>query len=215
MKHTVRRLAGASLASAGAALAAVILAGPMANAEQVSMTADQVSAPHLEVIETPNVASPPPNTPGETSGSGAQVPGGVSRPGQWHAPAHPPRFTPSPTPPEETTPPPETTPPAPPETTPPAPPETTPPEVPPTTPPEETSPPDKLVPSSGPPETPPTPPEETGPPQRQVPGETPETQPLLPVTGGHGGLFAGVGAALLACGAALVAVSRRRNGFRE
>lgn len=208
MKPRFRRLAYAGAATVGAAVTALVLAGgpTTASADQCvaargeSTVTQPLAAgcapaevagaalagrPGVRVASTPNEASPPAE---EENAGGAVQPGASTGPEVPETPAS------NPVQPEASTPPevPETTPPAE-ESTPPGQPQQ----------PEESTPPGQ-----------PQQPEESAPPGQPQQPETGQNQPRpqLPVTGRDEGIkAAGLGATILAAGAALVAATRRRR----
>lgn len=200
MKHRYRQLACAGAATVGAAVAALVLAGPAASADQcdASIRAQSVVTTAigsgcdssggtailaqrpggLAVAATPNEASPPAGP--ETASPAAQIP--------EETPSNAPEVP-------ATTPPVESSSPGP--------------EVPETTPPGESSSPAPQVPGAGP-QSP-----GNGSPAPQLPAGV-NPQPQLPVTGGHGGEAAALGGTALAAGAFLVlAAGRRRRPARH
>ncbi|MFG1923614.1 LPXTG cell wall anchor domain-containing protein [Cryptosporangium sp. NPDC048952] len=201
MKPRFRRLAYAGAATVGAAVTAFVLAGgpTTASAEQCGNAVTQPLAvecvsdtqggaalagqPGARVAAaTPNEASPPAD----------ENEGGAVQPGSSTGPEVPE------TPGEESG------------NQPVQPQASTPPEVPETTPPAEETPPGQpQVPGEG---TTPPPSVETTPPGQPQQPESGQNQPELPVTGRDDGpKIAGLGAGILAAGAALVAASRRRR----
>jgi len=201
MKPRFRRLACAGAATVGAAVTAFVLAGgPTASADQCGSAQAAGAVAERLAVECPaaaqaagaavegrpgaRIAAP---TPNEASPPPEESAGEAVEPGASNGPEVPETPEGNPVEPETSAPPqvPETTPPAE---------ESTPPGVP-------------QVPAESPPPS--------GQPQVPTGGTTPETgqsQPALPVTGSDDGAkIAGLGAGLLAAGAALVAATRRRR----
>ena len=195
MKHRYRQLACAGAATVGAAVAALVLAGPSASAEQCD-----VSAQAQSVVTTAIGAGC--DLPAATAAL-AQRPGGrvvAATPNEASPPAGPETASPAAQIPEET----PSSAPEIPATTPPGESSSPAPEVPETTPPGESSSPAPQLPAAGP-QSP-----GNGSPAPQLPAAL-NPQPELPVTGGHGREAAALGGTALAAGAFMVLAANRRR----
>ncbi|GAA0279871.1 LPXTG cell wall anchor domain-containing protein [Cryptosporangium japonicum] len=196
MKPRFRRLAYAGAATVGTAVTAFVLAGgPSAHAEQcegavtqplaVECVSEAQAGTAIEARSGVRLAE----TPNVASPPAEENEGGAVQPGASTGPEVP-------------------------ENQPVQPQASTPPEVPETTPPgEETTPPGQpQQPAESTPPGQPQQPEESTPPGQPQQPETGQNQPELPVTGrDEGAKAAGLGAGILAAGAALVVAARKRR----